>query len=145
MAGLDLVARVTPRGRYEFTESRGAWSVPFGGNQPSPEPPASSPHVVAMDFGAKRNILRCLVDAGCRVTGVPANTTASEIMKLDPDGIFLSSGPGDPAAVHYAVKTIKELLGQRPMHRRRGSPICVVGCRQSTTTMRRPARTTRRP
>ena len=71
--------------------------------------------VVAMDFGAKRNILRCLVDAGCRVTGVPANTAASDILKLDPDGIFLSNGPGDPAAVHYAVATIQELLGQRPI------------------------------
>jgi len=72
-------------------------------------------HVVAMDFGAKRNILRCLVDAGCRVTAVPASTSAREILALSPDGVFLSNGPGDPAAVGYAVGTIRDLLGHKPM------------------------------
>jgi carbamoyl-phosphate synthase small subunit len=68
-----------------------------------------------MDFGAKRNILRCLVDSGCRVTGVPASTTAAQILELSPDGIFLSNGPGDPAAVDYAVNTIRDLLGKKPI------------------------------
>ena len=112
MNGLDLVSRVTPRERYTFTESRGAWSVPG----PEERTPSRAPlHVVAMDFGIKRNILRCLVDAGFRVTGVPASTSASEIFGLEPDGIFLSNGPGDPAAVGYAATTIGELLGKKPI------------------------------
>ena len=108
MEGLDLVARVTPKAAYGFSESRGAWNVgaPFA---------SGSCHVVAMDFGAKRNILRCLVDAGCRVTSVPATTTAEQILELGADGIFLSNGPGDPAAVDYAVHTIRSLLGVRPI------------------------------
>jgi carbamoyl-phosphate synthase small subunit len=68
-----------------------------------------------MDFGAKRNIFRCLVDSGYRVTVVPARTTADEILGYAPDGIFLSSGPGDPAAVGYAVDTIKQLVGKKPI------------------------------
>src|SRR5690606_34516774 len=71
--------------------------------------------VVALDFGTKHNILRCLVDAGCQVTAVPAQTTAAEILRYEPDGIFLSNGPGDPAAVEYAVATIRELLGKKPI------------------------------
>jgi carbamoyl-phosphate synthase small subunit len=112
MEGLDLVERVTPKQAYDFTETRGTWNVPFGD---SIQPPARKLHVVALDFGAKRNILRCLVDVGCRVTAVPAKTSASEILKKNPDGIFLSNGPGDPAAVTYAATTIRELLGKKPM------------------------------
>ncbi len=73
------------------------------------------PHVVAYDFGIKRNILRRLAARGCRVTVVPAGTTATEALALKPDGIFLSNGPGDPAAVTYAIQTIKELLGCKPI------------------------------
>lgn len=113
MAGLDLVARVTPRQAYEFVESRGDWAIPFSATEPARRAPRH--HVVAMDFGAKRNILRCLVDAGCRVTAVPASSSAAAILALEPDGIFLSNGPGDPAAVTYAIATIRELVGQRPM------------------------------
>ena len=70
-----------------------------------------SPHVIAIDYGAKRNILRCLVSAGCRVTVVPATATADDILGYKPDGVFLSNGPGDPAATgEYAVPTIKTLL-----------------------------------
>jgi carbamoyl-phosphate synthase small subunit len=71
--------------------------------------------VVALDFGAKRNILRCLVDAGCKVTAVPASTSAREVLAKNPDGVFLSNGPGDPAAVTYATATIRELLGKKPI------------------------------
>ena len=120
MEGLDLVSRVTPEKRYEFTESRGAWQVPFDpeelvapGTHPVEE--RRELHVVAMDFGAKRNILRCLVDAGCRVTAVPASTSAEDVLALSPDGVFLSNGPGDPAAVGYAIDTIKALLGKKPI------------------------------
>jgi len=111
MEGLDLVARVTPKAAYSFTESRGIWRDALGLSNPGGEPF----HVVAMDFGAKRNILRCLVDSGCTVDVVPANATAEQILAKNPDGIFLSSGPGDPAAVTYAVDTIRSLLGKKPI------------------------------
>jgi carbamoyl-phosphate synthase small subunit len=68
-----------------------------------------------MDFGIKKNILRCLVDAGCKVTAVPASTSAEQILALQPDGVFLSNGPGDPAAVGYASNTIRSLLGKKPI------------------------------
>ena len=107
MNGLDLVKRVTPKERYLWTEGRGRWAT----SKPKP----AAHHVVVFDYGIKRNILRCLVDSGCRLTVVPASTTASEVLSLKPDGIFLSNGPGDPAAVGYAVDTIKGLLGKQPI------------------------------
>jgi carbamoyl-phosphate synthase small subunit len=112
MEGLDLVERVTPSHAYDFAESRGVWSAPFGD---SVRPAARELSVVAIDFGAKRNILRSLVDVGCKVKAVPARTSAGDILALNPDGIFLSNGPGDPAAVTYAVATIRELLGKKPI------------------------------
>ena len=114
MEGLDLVERVTPPRPYRFEESAGAWLPPFSTTSelPAERPPL---HVVAMDFGAKKNILRCLVDSGCRVTVVPARTSATEVLALAPHGVFLSNGPGDPAALNYAVGTIRELLGKRPI------------------------------
>jgi carbamoyl-phosphate synthase small subunit len=118
MEGLDLVQRVTPTSRYEFTEARGEWNVSFDVDKqafpPAPQRKADL-HVVAMDFGAKRNIFRCLVDVGCKVTAVPATTTAEEILALNPDGIFLSNGPGDPAPVKYAIETIRNLIGKKPI------------------------------
>jgi carbamoyl-phosphate synthase small subunit len=90
MEGLDLASRATASGQH----SEG-----------------SGPHVVAYDFGMKRNIVRMLVHAGCRVTVVPATTPASAVRELNPDGLFLSNGPGDPAAVGYALGTIRELSG----------------------------------
>jgi carbamoyl-phosphate synthase small subunit len=118
MQGLDLVSRVSPREPYAFTESRGQWRVDASDHAPASSMHATSTrewNVVAMDFGAKRNILRCLVDSGCKVQGVPAKTSAEQILKLNPDGIFLSNGPGDPEAVEYAIKTIRELLGKKPI------------------------------
>ena len=90
MEGLDLASRATTRERH----SEG-----------------SGPHVVAYDFGMKRNIVRMLVQAGCRVTVVPSATTASQVRELKPDGLFLSNGPGDPAAVGYALDNIRQLSG----------------------------------
>lgn len=103
--GLDLAKTVSCTKPYEWTES--LWSLGKGyGTQTNPHY-----HVVAMDFGAKRNILRCLAAAGCKVTIVPADTSADDILALGPDGVFLSNGPGDPAATGiYAVPTIKGLL-----------------------------------
>lgn len=115
MVGLDLASRVTPKAPYVFSETRGAWAVPFEVDSRRREASASQLHVVAMDFGAKRNILRCLVDLGCKVTAVPASTSAKDILALSPDGIFLSNGPGDPEAVTYATATIRDLLGKKPM------------------------------
>lgn len=103
--GLDLAKDVTCAQRYDWNET--LWELGSGyGAQTAP-----LYHVVAMDFGAKRNILRCLAAAGCRVTVVPASTSADDILALQPDGVFLSNGPGDPAATGaYAVPTIKALL-----------------------------------
>jgi carbamoyl-phosphate synthase small subunit len=107
MLGQDLVRRVTPKEPYAFTESRGAW-----GTWPAK---GAERHVVAIDFGLKRNILRCLLDVGCKVTVVPASTSADEILALRPDGVFLSNGPGDPEPVTYAIATIRALLGKKPI------------------------------
>lgn len=73
------------------------------------------PHVVVMDFGIKQNILNSLHKLGCKLTVMPADTTAEEILKLNPDGVFLSNGPGDPKDVPYAIETVKELLGKKPI------------------------------
>ena len=108
MNGLDLVQTVTPRAPYTWNEGRGRWST-------SGEAKPAKHHVLVIDFGIKRNILRCLVDSGCRVTAVPARTSAKEILAQKPDGIFLSNGPGDPAAVDYAITTIRDLLGKKPI------------------------------
>ncbi len=107
MTGLNLADRVSTNERYEWTEGLGVWQLAPG--------EALSRHVVAVDYGIKLNILRCLVDSGCRVTVVPSSTNADEILALEPDGIFLSNGPGDPAAVEGGVKTIRELLGKKPI------------------------------
>jgi len=110
MEGLDLVSRVSPSEPYVWTESSGTWRAY---NKTCSDP--ASRHIVAIDLGIKRNILRCLVDVGCRVTAVPATSSAADIMALEPDGIFVSNGPGDPAAVGYAIETLAALLGKKPI------------------------------
>lgn len=119
MEGLDLTPQVTTAAPYtvqpetDEAELSRTW-YQYTTQQPS-EAPSQTYHVVAVDFGVKRNILRRLAAYGCRVTVVPATTTASEIRALQPDGIFLSNGPGDPAAVTGAIATVRELLGTAPM------------------------------
>lgn len=108
MEGKDLVAEVTPDGEYGWEE--GPYHPVLGFR-----PTVMSRHVVAMDFGIKRNILRELAGMGCRVTVVPAGTAPERIMELGPHGLFLSNGPGDPDPVRYAVKTVRELLGRLPV------------------------------
>ncbi len=105
LEGMDLAKDVSCTQRYEWNES--LWTLGQGyGAQNNP-----AFHVVAMDFGAKRNILRCLAASGCRVTVVPGDTSADDILALKPDGVFLSNGPGDPAETgKYAVPTIKAIL-----------------------------------
>ncbi len=105
LLGLDLVPEVTSGQSYTWDETRWAWGKGYG-RQEAPEF-----HVVAVDYGLKRNILRCLASAGCKVTVVPAKTTAEDILERKPDGVFLSNGPGDPAATgEYAVPEIKKLI-----------------------------------
>ena len=106
MDGLDLVPRVTCGQRYEWNQP--SWRASDDGRA-IPSPPIEH-HVVAYDFGIKENILRQLRDIGCRVTVVPANTSAKDAMALGADGFFLSNGPGDPAAVAYGVQATKELI-----------------------------------
>jgi carbamoyl-phosphate synthase small subunit len=113
MAGLDLARIVTTPTHYEWTQSE--WSLGAEEGQSGPGfGQLSEPrfHVVAYDFGVKRNILRMLAARGCRVTVVPASTSASQAMALKPDGIFLSNGPGDPEPCDYAIAAVRELLEQ---------------------------------
>ena len=108
LKGMDLAKEVTTGEAYSWQQ--GSWTLRDG----LPEPAASDSlpfHVVAYDFGVKRNILRMLVERGCRLTVVPARTPASEVLALQPDGVFLSNGPGDPEPCDYAIEAIRELLG----------------------------------
>ncbi|MDT9193752.1 glutamine-hydrolyzing carbamoyl-phosphate synthase small subunit [Limnospira sp. PMC 1245.20] len=111
MDGLNLVKEVTTPESYEWSESTDTvWEFsPSLESKDSPTPPPRYT-VVAIDFGVKRNILRRLASYGCRVIVVPASTPAAEILKYNPDGIFLSNGPGDPAAVSEGISTTQELL-----------------------------------
>jgi carbamoyl-phosphate synthase small subunit len=105
LAGMDLAKEVTCQTAYEYTE--GEWQLESG----YAVAPDSQPyHVVAFDYGVKRNILRMLVSRGCKVTVLPAQATAEEALSYQPDGIFLSNGPGDPEPCDYAIKTIQTLL-----------------------------------
>ncbi|MCL4539355.1 MAG: glutamine-hydrolyzing carbamoyl-phosphate synthase small subunit [Bacteroidetes bacterium] len=100
MSGLDLAKIVTTKKSYRFPQN-GKTDFKF--------------RVVAYDYGIKSNILRKLYERGCDVTVVPANTSADEVLKMDPDGIFLSNGPGDPAAVTYGIDNIGQLIGKKPI------------------------------
>ncbi len=107
LEGLDLAKDVTCAQSYHWNEVRWAWPE---GYKPLKDPKHK---VVAVDYGAKRNILRCLASAGCDVTVLPATATAEDVLALDPDGVFLSNGPGDPAATgSYAVPMIQGVLEQ---------------------------------
>ncbi|HEY7765416.1 MAG TPA: glutamine-hydrolyzing carbamoyl-phosphate synthase small subunit [Aestuariivirgaceae bacterium] len=105
LLGMDLAKEVSVTQRYDWDEMTWVWSKGYDRQN------APRHHVVAIDYGLKRNILRCLASAGCKVTVLPATATAEEVMALSPDGIFLSNGPGDPAATgEYAVPMIRELI-----------------------------------
>ena len=105
LEGMDLAIEVSCRQRYEHREGRWDWPDGYARGD------AGGPHVVAIDYGVKRNILRSLASLGCRVTVVPATSTAEEVLALAPDGVLLANGPGDPAATgDYAVREIKKLV-----------------------------------
>lgn len=106
LKGMDLAKEVTVSESYSWTE--GSWQL--GKGHVTPTADELKYHVVAYDFGVKRNILRMLVDRGCRLTVVPAKTPAAEVLAMNPDGIFLSNGPGDPEPCDYAIDAIKAFL-----------------------------------
>ena len=107
LKGLDLAKEVTTAEQYEWTEN--IWSLTEGHT----EAQNLTKHVVAYDFGVKRNILRLLVNRGCRVTVVPATTPAEQVLAMNPDGVFLSNGPGDPEPCDYAISAIKTILDKK--------------------------------
>ncbi len=104
LSGLDLAKEVSTDSVYEWSEC--SWSI----NQGFKRETKILFHVVTYDFGVKRNILRMLVDRGCRLTVVPAQTPATEVLSLNPDGVFLSNGPGDPEPCTYAIEAIQQIL-----------------------------------
>jgi len=104
LVGLDLAQVVSTKQHFDWRA--GSWVQGQGYTEPAELPY----HVVAYDFGAKRNILRMLVDRGCRLTVVPARTPASEVLAMNPDGVFLSNGPGDPEPCDYAIEAIQQIL-----------------------------------
>jgi carbamoyl-phosphate synthase small subunit len=104
MAGQDLAKVVSCKTPYEWTES--TWALGAGYRRPG----APRFHVVAFDYGVKHNILRMLAERGCRVTVVPAETPAREVLAMRPDGVFLSNGPGDPEPCDYAIAAIREIV-----------------------------------
>ncbi|QKI88981.1 glutamine-hydrolyzing carbamoyl-phosphate synthase small subunit [Thiomicrorhabdus xiamenensis] len=105
LKGLDLAKEVTTPETYSWTE--GTWQLGAGHKDCSSN---QEFHVVAFDYGVKRNILRMLADRGCKLTVVPAKTTAAEVLAMNPDGVFLSNGPGDPEPCDYAIEAIQEIL-----------------------------------
>jgi carbamoyl-phosphate synthase small subunit len=111
MAGLDLAKVVTSSASYAWTQTEWSLSNPALGGKPGcGELSDARFHVVALDFGVKKNILRMLAQRGCKVTVVPAQTSAAEVLKHQPDGIFLSNGPGDPEPCDYAIAATTELI-----------------------------------
>jgi carbamoyl-phosphate synthase small subunit len=115
MDGTDLASVVTTKKTYEWN-AEDPRNETGDGFLPGEDVAAKQPmHVVAYDFGIKQNILRMLTRENCRVTVVPAKTTAAEVLEMNPDGVFFSNGPGDPEPLDYAVETIRELQGKKPM------------------------------
>jgi carbamoyl-phosphate synthase small subunit len=114
IVGKDLLSVVSCKEPYEWrTGTHAEWEfAPHAVNLASTMPPF---HVVAYDFGIKYNILRRLASYGCRITVVPATYPAAEVLKMNPDGVFFSNGPGDPSAAPYAVENAKEILGKKPV------------------------------
>jgi carbamoyl-phosphate synthase small subunit len=111
IVGIDLVTEVSCEEPYSWDTGTGAWRP----DHESGDKGKVKYKVVAYDFGLKHNILRKLADHGCQVTTVPSRTPPHEVLSMNPDGIFLSNGPGDPAAVSYAIESISALLGKKPI------------------------------
>jgi carbamoyl-phosphate synthase small subunit len=135
LKGMDLAKEVSTKKSYTWTQ--GTWSWPDGYRKYTSE---QLPwHVVVYDFGVKRNILRMLVDRGCRLTVVPAQTPIEDVLNLDPDGIFLSNGPGDPAACQYAIDAVRYLSNHeaKPLFGIcLGHQLLALGCGAQTVKMK---------
>lgn len=114
LVGRDLVREVMPTQPSEWTGELSPW-MKLGHTHTAPADEASRPHVVALDYGMKWNIPRYLRDQGFRVTVMPGTSNASDVLAANPDGVFLSNGPGDPEPLKYAVETIQGLLGKKPI------------------------------
>ncbi|MDP6447608.1 MAG: glutamine-hydrolyzing carbamoyl-phosphate synthase small subunit [Pirellulaceae bacterium] len=112
LVGRDLVSEVLPAESREWRESLSPWAHLVPRREPGG---AGGPHVVALDFGMKWNIARHLCDHGLRVTVLPGTASADEVLAHSPDGVFLSNGPGDPEPVTYAIETIRQLFGKKPL------------------------------
>jgi carbamoyl-phosphate synthase small subunit len=109
IVGRDLVREVVPKSAFDWDRGFTSPLVSYLA------PREARHHVVALDYGMKWNILRCLVQVGCRVTVLPGTATAEEVLARKPDGIFLSNGPGDPEPLGYAIDTLRQLAGKKPM------------------------------
>ena len=115
LVGRDLVREVVPSEARVWDESLSQWARLELEKQAETPDGLGHKHVVALDYGMKWNIARHLRDAGCRVTILPGTATADDVLAQDPDGVFLSNGPGDPEPLHYAIETIRGLLGEKPV------------------------------
>jgi carbamoyl-phosphate synthase small subunit len=118
LVGRDLVREVLPDQPFEWQQPLSEWTHLDGHSRTSDSSQSSNenqPHVVALDYGMKWNIPRHLVDLGCRVTILPGTATTEEVLAQEPDGVFLSNGPGDPEPLEYAISTIRGLLGKKPI------------------------------
>ncbi|MBL9113666.1 MAG: glutamine-hydrolyzing carbamoyl-phosphate synthase small subunit [Verrucomicrobiaceae bacterium] len=123
MEGSDYVKEVTATAAYKVEDSLAApWTIPSPSQKLEGGPegvflplPEAKHRIVAFDFGVKRNILRCLRQSGFEVQVVPATTSAEDVLRMNPDGIFLSNGPGDPAALGYIHQEVKQLIGKKPI------------------------------
>jgi carbamoyl-phosphate synthase small subunit len=111
IVGVDLVTEVSCESPYDWSEGTGVWRPEGEGTSTE----GKRFKVAAYDYGLKQNILRKLADLGCDVTVVPSRTPPHEVLAMNPDGIFLSNGPGDPAAVAYAVESVRTLVGKKPV------------------------------
>ncbi len=116
MNGADLAREVTCAERYQWsTPATAEWLTEDAAQHHAGQVAAPSLHIVAYDFGIKTNILRLLATRGCRITVIPATTPAADVLAMQPDGVFLSNGPGDPAVCHYAIESTRQLLGKVPV------------------------------
>jgi len=115
LVGRDVVREVLPDGAVSWSEPLSPWTRLTPSEAAPRELPPGAPHVVALDYGLKWNIARHLFDMGCRVTILPGTATADDVLDRNPDGVFLSNGPGDPEPLHDAQETIRGLLGKKPI------------------------------
>jgi carbamoyl-phosphate synthase small subunit len=114
LVGRDLVREVIPDGAREWDAKLSEWTL-LGGEGAKPQADGARLHVVALDYGMKWNIPRHLADQGCKVTILPGTADAAEVLAHEPDGVFLSNGPGDPEPLEYAISTIRALIGKKPV------------------------------